>query len=211
MKVLKVVYRVFFVILMILLDLVFIGMIANFDLDVSYTQSNVNNEIVIDGLVQLQTFFTQLSKIGFNMIMRITSASVNIDGSYNVTYDLIGPTFTPDIYVSYFAIIGFFMVSNFAFAVIGASDNKLSCLVTSIISLVGSGLFLLGPSVFNEFYCHFSLNGTDYVNYKLPISGVSSGLICIIMAVLVIINLVLVLIFGGNKRQKIETSQSITR
>jgi|SRR5574344_1435768 hypothetical protein len=211
MKVLKVIYRVIFVILMILLDLVFIGMIANFDLAVSYTQSNVNNEIVVDGLVQLQAFFTQLSKVGFNLIVRITSASANADGTYNVTYDLIGPTFTPDLYISYFAIIGFFLVSNFTFAIIGAGNNRLSCVVTSAISLVGSVLFLLGPSAFNEFYCHFSLNGTDYLNYKLPISGLSGGLICAIMAGLVIINLILVLIFGGNKKQKVETSQSIAK
>lgn len=211
MKFFKGFWRVLFIVIMIILDLAFIASIANFDVVVTYTQDQVNNEIAVEGLVQISAFFTQLSKIGMDLVVRITNATANADGTYNVQYELIGPNFHPDFLLSYFALIGFFLTANAIYGVIGAGSHKLGCILTSLITIAGCVLYLLGPNAFSEFSCHLSVNGTDYLNYKLPIPGISGGLVCVVILGFVVINLILVLIFGEKKKANVTTTNSITK
>lgn len=202
MKALKSLWRVVFILLIIALDLLLIASIANCDVVINYSQDQSNNQLLVEGMVQFSTFFTELSKISMNLIVRISGASVNPDGTYNLAYDLIGPNFTPDIVISIIPIIGFFLIVNGLFAVAGSANNRLSCVITSAIVMTGCVLFLFGPNPFKEFLCRITINGEAMFAFALPIGGISSGLFVAIILALVAINLIFVLIFGGKKKEK---------
>jgi len=203
MKVFKIIWRIFFIFLIVLLDLAFIATIANCDINLAYSTNQDGNAIVANVLAQFSFFFINPGKVAMDLVIQATNATVNPDGTYNLVYQVTGPTITPNIPISFLPLIGYFLACNAVFAVIGSAGKKSACIITSIIAIAGLGLYLTAPNVFNNFSTHIVINEGTKIDFSLPVSG---GLVACIMIGLILFNFAIVLIPTKGDEAKANSS-----